>query len=148
MTCGVRYRRYRRAFPILPIALILLCPGARAATTYYVAVNGSDSNPGTSFAPFQTLQQAANLAGPGDTVIVGDGSYGHVNAVTGGDNSGNNNSPVVLSRSGNSSAWITFKAAHKWGAILDCQMLCDSYINLYNSSYIVIQDFVITHGYK
>ena len=146
MANAVQYRR-PLIVTILPIALILLSPGARA-TTYYVAVNGSDSNPGTSFAPLQTLQQAGNLAGPGDTVIVGDGTYGHGNAVSGGDSSGNNYSPVVLSKSGNSSAWITFKAAHKWGAILDCQMLCDSYINLYNSSYIVIQDFVITHGYK
>ncbi len=45
-------------------------------------------------------------------------------------------------------AWITIKAEHKGAAVLDCEMLCDSYINLYNASYILIQDLVITRGYK
>ena len=119
-----------------------------AAATYYVAPTGSDSNPGTLAAPFLTLQQGANQAAAGDTVIVEDGTYGHVNAVTGGDSNDNEYSPVVLYNSGTASAWITIKAQHKGAAILDCEMLCDSYINLYNASYILIQDLVITRGYK
>ena len=126
------------AAPVLPAG----------AATYYVATGGSDSNPGTQAAPFLTLQQAANTAVAGDTVIVQDGTYGPGTAVTGGDSDPNNYSPVVLYNSGTPSAWITFQAAHKWAAVLDCQMTCDSYINLLNASYIVIQDFVITHGYK
>jgi len=119
-----------------------------SAATYYVATGGSDSNPGTLEAPFRTLQQAANTASAGDTVVVRDGTYGHENSVTGGDSSGNESSPVVLYHSGAAGAPITIKSENQWGAVLDCELLCDSYINLYNASYIVIQDFVITRGYK
>ena len=133
-------------FSILPIALTLLCHYGKAAT-YYVAANGADSNTGTVDAPFQTIQQAANNTVPGDTVLVRDGTYGHVNAVSCAENCGSNKSPVVLYNSGTPTARITFKAEHKWSAVLDCEMLCDSYFNLYNASYVTIQDFVITRGY-
>ncbi len=43
--------------------------------TYYVATTGQDSNPGTESAPFRTIQQAANVAQPGDTVLVHQGVY-------------------------------------------------------------------------
>jgi hypothetical protein len=45
------------------------------ATTYYVAVTGSDSNSGTQTLPLLTPQKAANIVKPGDTIIVGDGTY-------------------------------------------------------------------------
>ena len=132
---------------VLPIALISFCQFA-GASTYYVATNGNDSNPGSLSAPFQTLQRGANQAIAGDTLIVQDGTYGHVNAVTGGDSANYAATPVLLYNSGTASDWITIKAANKGKAILDCEMICDSYINLLNASYIVIQDFVITRGYK
>ena len=111
-------------FMFLMLGTALLGQLAGAAT-YYVATTGSDSNPGTLAAPFLTLQQGVNSAVAGDTVIVRDGTYGHVNAVTGGDSSDNEYSPVVLYNSGNSGAWITIKAEHKGAAVLDCEMLCD-----------------------
>ncbi len=49
-------------------------PAVRAAD-YYVAKTGSDSNPGTLAAPFLTIQKAADLAQPGDTVHVRAGTY-------------------------------------------------------------------------
>jgi len=119
-----------------------------SAATYYVAPYGSDGNPGVADAPFLTLQQAVNMAGPGDTVVVRDGTYGPGGAVTGGDDSSNNASAVVLGNSGAPDAWITIQSENKWGAVLDCQMQCDSYFNLLNSSYVNIQGFVITRGYK
>jgi len=127
---------------------VLLLARLAGAAAYYVAPAGSDSNPGTLAAPFLTLQQGVNRAVAGDTVIVRDGTYGHVNSVTGGDSSGNEYAPVVLYNSGTAGAWITIKAEHKGAAVLDCEMLCDAYINLGNASYIVIQDLVITRGYK
>jgi Pel9A-like, right handed beta helix region len=46
------------------------------AANYYVATNGSDSNPGTSTnAPFATLGKAAGLAVPGDLVYLRGGRY-------------------------------------------------------------------------
>ena len=119
-----------------------------SGSVYYVDVNGDDTASGSAGAPFRTLMRGVQGAGPGDTVIVRDGTYNHVNAVTGGDDSPVNASPVIFYHSGTPSAWITVRAEHKWGAILDCELLCDSYINLLNASFIVIQDFVLTRGYK
>jgi len=42
---------------------------------YHVTKNGADTNPGTENAPFATIQKAANLAAPGDTVLVHEGIY-------------------------------------------------------------------------
>lgn len=126
-----------------------LIAGYSGAVVYYVATSGDDSFPGSPGAPFRTLMRGVYAAGPGDTVIVRDGVYGHENAVTRGDDpNAGEASPVTLVNSGNPGAWITVKADHRWSATLDCEMLCDAYINLYNASYIVIQDFVITRGYK
>jgi len=44
-------------------------------TTYHVATNGSNSNPGTLAQPFKTLQKAANVVSAGDTVLVHTGVY-------------------------------------------------------------------------
>src|SRR5438552_2085039 len=46
-----------------------------SAATYYVATNGIDTNPGTISQPFATLQKAANLANPGDTIYMRGGTY-------------------------------------------------------------------------
>src|SRR5712691_1164210 len=119
------------------------------AIVYYVDAQGDDSNPGSTSAPFRTLMRGAGAAGPGDTVLVRDGIYGHENAITGGDDpNALQASPVVLKNSGTPDAWIIIRAEHKWGATLDCEMQCDSYVDLKNASYIQIQDFVITGGYK
>lgn len=48
------------------------------STTYYVdthALNASDSNAGSSTAPWKTLNKANNVAASGDTVIVRAGTY-------------------------------------------------------------------------
>jgi len=132
---------------LMVLAGVLLASAGRAAT-YYVAPDGNDSQEGTSDTPFRTLMQGAMVAGPGDTIIVRDGRYGHENSITGGDGANFAASPVVLYRSGTPAAWITFQAEHKGAAVLDCEFICDSYFNLLNASYIVIQGFVITRGHK
>ncbi|MBP3964294.1 LamG-like jellyroll fold domain-containing protein [Paenibacillus lignilyticus] len=43
--------------------------------TYHVAKTGSDSNPGTEAEPFLTIQKAADVLLPGETVIVHEGVY-------------------------------------------------------------------------
>ena len=45
------------------------------AETYYVSKNGDDSNEGTSAAPFATINASAQIAMPGDTIIVHGGVY-------------------------------------------------------------------------
>jgi len=44
-------------------------------TLYYVSNSGLDSNPGTLSHPFQSIQHAALVAQPGDTVLVLSGTY-------------------------------------------------------------------------
>ena len=64
-------------------------------SSYYVSQSaGSDANPGSLDAPFATIQQAANVARPGDTVLVRAGTY---------------RESVRPTNSGTASARITFK---------------------------------------
>jgi hypothetical protein len=49
-----------------------------APTTYHVATNGADSNPGTDSKPFRTIQKAVNAAKPGDSILVHAGVYREV----------------------------------------------------------------------
>jgi pectate lyase-like protein/parallel beta helix pectate lyase-like protein len=86
-------------------------PSAHARTApavrYYVGPKGADSNPGTSAAPFKTIQRAADVAGPGDTVVVRPGRY------TGPDRI------VSLSRGGTAREWLTFMSERTGEAVLD-----------------------------
>ena len=47
----------------------------RGSTEFHVAVKGDESNPGTRTAPLRTIQRAADLAQPGDTITVHEGVY-------------------------------------------------------------------------
>lgn len=46
-----------------------------AATTWYVATNGDDTNPGTIGLPFKTINKALSIVNPGDEVQVRAGTY-------------------------------------------------------------------------
>jgi parallel beta-helix repeat protein len=71
--------------------------------TYYVSANvGNDNNNGLSASsPFKTIQQAANLTNPGDTVLIMNGVYTNDNPSGG---------VLSITRSGTSNAPITYKA--------------------------------------
>ncbi len=45
------------------------------ATTWYVATNGNDNNPGTLSSPFKTLPAAIEAASPGDEILLRGGNY-------------------------------------------------------------------------
>jgi len=76
---------------------------SRSGTTYYVSTSGSDSNAGTSSAPWRHINYAASKAQPGDTVQVAAGTY---------------NELVTIPNSGNAtSGYISFIGAP--GAIVD-----------------------------
>src|SRR3954451_19744247 len=68
--------------------------GRTLLSTYYVATNGSDSADGSLGSPLRTIQQAANRADAGDTVVVRAGTYRET---------------VTPAHSGSSSRPITFK---------------------------------------
>jgi hypothetical protein len=74
--------------------LVALLAVPAGAANYYVATNGSNSNSGTLNQPLRTIQQAANMAQPGDNIYVRGGTYRET---------------VSVARSGTSSSPITFQ---------------------------------------
>ena len=83
------------------VALAVASPAA--AVTYHVAPAGNDANPGTSAAPWRTLQRAAAVMVAGDTTLVADGEY------PGG---------IVQTRAGAAGAPITYRALNPGGAVV------------------------------
>ncbi|PWB53642.1 MAG: hypothetical protein C3F06_05875 [Candidatus Methanoperedenaceae archaeon] len=109
-------------------------------TTYYVAKNGSDSNPGTKTLPWLTITKAANTAIAGDIVYVANGTY---------------HEKVVVSNSGSSGNYISFISTNKWGAIIDGLGVTisvdgngfgDGLFNIKGKSYIKIKNFKIINS--
>lgn len=71
---------------------------------YYVAIDGSDNNPGTESKPFRTVQKAASVVNPGELVYVKQGTY---------------NEKVKITRSGSVNKNITFKPYPRHQVIID-----------------------------
>ena len=101
-------------------------------TMYYVSSgSGSDQNVGTSAsAPLATLQAAANLVKPGDTVEVMSGTYSNGGADV-----------LDITTSGTASAPITFEAAPGQTPIINSSGAWNG-INI-QASYIVINGFTV-----
>jgi hypothetical protein len=86
----------RNLLIIIFLSITLSLSGA----TYYVATNGSDSNPGSIDSPWLTLQKAFNSISPGDILYVRGGTYSPSGTVSGGGVSG----VVVNGKKGTSSS--------------------------------------------
>ncbi len=69
----VRIRRMRANCLIFLLTVAL--SASASSTEYQVGKEGDDANPGTPKAPLRTIQRAAELAQPGDTVTVHAGIY-------------------------------------------------------------------------
>src|SRR6266480_2196114 len=108
------------------------CGSSGSGVCYYVdAAAGNDANQGTSAQPFRTLQKAANVVSPGDGVLVNDGIY------TGGS------TVLGISRSGTAANWIVFRAAHRWGAIIDGQNNASTAGVSVSGNYVAVEGFEI-----
>ncbi len=76
--------RRMRMLAMVAVLTMLVSWGGRgvalaAPTAYYVSGTGSDSNDGRSpNTPFRTIQRAADLTNPGDTVYIMDGVYNDI----------------------------------------------------------------------
>lgn len=104
---------------------------------YYVDIVNGINNKGTGAfnTPFKTIQEAADIVAPGDTVIVRDGVY-----------TANSNYYVVnFKASGNASKWIVFKSEHRGGAVISGNNYTTDYGFTFNPgvAYVQIQDFMI-----
>jgi len=89
---------------LLVVLALAAGTGLRAAD-FYVSAKGDDVNSGTKAdAPFRTLQRAAELVQPGDSVVIGDGIYLTPRSSPDGN-------VLTVARSGRADAWITWRAA-------------------------------------
>src|SRR5262249_1890493 len=95
------------------------------------SITGNDNNAGTSStSAFASLQQAANVVKPGDTVEVMSGTY-----------TNNGNDVLTISTSGTATAPIVFEAAPGATPIIDSSHAFQG-IEI-NASYITINGFTI-----
>ena len=63
------------SFLVLATLLLRLSLSPAIGHEYEVSIIGNDSNPGTTAAPFRTIQHAADVAQPGDVITVRAGVY-------------------------------------------------------------------------
>jgi hypothetical protein len=119
-------------------------PAPQVGTIYYVAPSGDNGNSGTIGHPFRTIQHAADLVSPGDTVIVEDGTYSVTSAETACDSS-TSRAVVCLTRGGSSQAWVTFRARNRWRAKIDGRSNTSSagFRFLADANYIRLEGFEI-----
>lgn len=111
-------------------------PRLASAATYYVSPAGSDSNPGTSGNPWQTLSYATSKMSGGDTLILKDGTYyGRKNK--------------LLPPSGSPGNYTVIKAESDWKAVIDGNDELTEWefpVYAYNKSYIRIEGLKVTNG--
>lgn len=99
--------------------------------TWFVAPTGLNTNAGTLAAPLQTIQAAANLAQPGDTVMIEAGTY---------------HETVTPANSGTASAPITYEAYDNQTVIIDGADPITGW-SLYNGSiYVAPQSWDLGEG--
>lgn len=87
---------YRVTGLLMALAIILgnIIHSKAAGSVYYVSPTGSDTNSGTSSAPFKTFAKANSMLTAGSTLYIYAGTY---------------NEQLKISKSGTSSAWIHVK---------------------------------------
>ena len=68
------------------LLIFLLFPGSVFSREFHVSKKGDDSNNGSQVKPFQTIMKAVNIAFPGDTITVHEGTYREwINPLRGGE---------------------------------------------------------------
>jgi parallel beta-helix repeat protein len=98
-----------------------------SATTYFVSNTGSDSNDGLSLSnPLATLQHAADIVAPGDSVLVENGSY----------------AGFALWSGGLEEARIVFKALGN-NVLINAPASTNDGINIENADYVTLDGFIV-----
>ena len=100
---------------------------------YVDAVNGSTFGDGTTpQTAFNTIQQGANVALPGDTVQVADGTY-----------QGSGGATLLISNPGKAGAYITYTAAPGAHPVITGDKTYDIVQIAPSASYIIVEGFTI-----
>ena len=105
-----------------------------SAKTYYVSGTGSDSADGlTQQTAFLTLQHAADVTQPGDTVYAMNGTY---------TNSCSSCDVVDINTAGTANAWITFEALPGQTPVVSFNGWAGFFVH-YTAAYIQISGFTV-----
>ncbi|HYG23775.1 MAG TPA: autotransporter-associated beta strand repeat-containing protein [Verrucomicrobiae bacterium] len=96
--------RYRVLSALIWVSLMWFDLPAQGASYYVDATNGSDSNPGTISAPYQTLFRGTLLLSPGDTLYIRGGVYREILQPT---RSGTAALPIVITAYSNEVVTVT-----------------------------------------
>ena len=97
-----------------------------AGTTYYVATDGSDSNPGTLESPWRTIRHAAETMEAGDGVQIREGTY---------------NENVRTQNSGAEGAYIVYAAYPGETPIIDGTGVTET-----QNGFIIVDSYIRLHG--
>ena len=120
---------------IVTMIVLLGAYSVSTAATYYVATNGSDSNPGTESQPWRTVTYAAQQVGAGDTVYIRQGTY---------------NERLVVQSSGAVGNWSIFASYTGETATLDGTGISladwEGVIDLSGHSYVRIEGLTVTNS--
>jgi chitodextrinase len=115
-------------------------PPPATGKTLYVSPSGSNSNPGSEDAPVRTIQKAANLVAPGDTVIVKPGVYAGASAC------GSAEALVCVARGGTARRPVTFRSQVRWAAKLDGRRTVpNGFVFQRDARFVRIEGFEIAH---
>jgi len=124
--------RFNFCYVILKAVMLFSFCVNSYATTYYVAINGDDGNPGTTEdKPFRTIQKAADIIKAGDIVLVKQGTYGGFR---------------IEKKHGRDDAWIIFKPAPGHEGKVVIKPSSGNGIDILDASYLEINGLEITHG--
>ena len=137
---GKHTMRIRRRGAELLLLVVCLLPWnlSASAETYYVdGTSGQDASVnGSSESPWQSIKKGLSGLEPGDTLVVRDGVYtGEENNIS-GEFGGYDNMP-----SGEPGKYITIKAEHYLGAVIDGEDLYRPVFLWENASYLIFENF-------
>ena len=105
-----------------------------SGNTFYISPNGNDLNPGTESQPWRTLQHAADVVNPGETVYLMSGTY---------------SSGMALERSGSAGSIILFKGADPSTVIIDASSDNNrDCLFIENADYIIIENITVRNAQR
>jgi len=120
---------------LLCFSVFILLHSVASAKTYYVAVDGSDTNAGTPEKPFGTINKGARLLTAGDTLYIRGGTY---------------NQAVSVENSGTAGVFITVMGYPGETAVIDGQDLLPTGVGgaLFDvtGNYVVVRDVTVRNS--